>query len=138
MPARTVFEVPEDYSGTYTLEFKDATFHGLEVVMGRHSFGAIDAAARVHRIDQGAVRRGELNHEDWAALMSALTEFASALVSWNLVDSAGRDVPATLAAIRRLDLIFVMQIFLVWIKALVGTEFEGIDEADLPMETASL
>lgn len=137
MPARTVYQVPEDYSGTYTLEFPDPTFEGLVVVMGRHSFGAIDAAARLRNIDQGAAQRGELNTEDWGALSVALSEFQAALVSWNLVDRDGRDVPTTLAAIKRLDVIWVMQIFLVWVKALIGVEYEGVEEADLAAMSVS-
>ena len=134
MPSRTVYEIPSDYSGTYVLEFSDPSFHGLEVVMGRHSFGAIDAAARVAGIDREAAQRGELNGQDWGALMTALGEFQAALVSWNLVDKEGRAVPTSLAALRRLDLIWVMQIFLVWVKALIGAEFDGMTEADLPVE----
>lgn len=134
MPARTVYQVPEDYSGTYTLAFTDPSFEGLEVVMGRHSFGALDAAARVATIDRGAVERNELNPDDWRALMLALAEFSDALVSWNLVDDNGRAVPPTLSAVKRLDVIWVLQVFLVWVQALIGTEFEGVNEADLAVE----
>ena len=134
MPSRTVYEIPEEFSGTYTLEFEDSSFSGLEVVMGRHSFGAIDAAARVAQIDRDAARNGNLDGDDWRALMAALTEFQTALISWNLVDRDGRAVPTTLAAIKRLDLIWVMQVFLVWVRALIGTEFEDMGEVDIPME----
>lgn len=135
MAGRTVYEIPEDYSGTYVLEFSDPTFEGLEVVMGRHSFGAIDAAARLSKIDRQAVEAGELNTDDWGALSVALAEFSAALVSWNLVDRDGKAVGTDLRTVKRLDLIWVMQVFLVWVRALIGIEFEGVDEADLTVET---
>lgn len=134
MPARTVYQIPDDYSGTYVLEFSDPSFEGLEVVMGRHSFGAIDAAARVMQLNRAAVERGELDPADWDALNLAMTEFTNALVSWNLVDPEGRAVPTTLASVKRLDLIWVLQVFITWVRALVGTEFDGVTEAELPME----
>lgn len=127
--------LPESYSNTYRLQFTDPSFHGLEVIMKRHTFDAVDAAARCAVINLEAIRKGEFDPVDWANLQMALAEFCDALVSWNYVDKDGQPVGTTLSVIRRLDLIFVMQIFLVWARAIIRNQIDENPETEIPTET---
>lgn len=121
------YELPEVYKGSFLLQFSDPSFEGLEVRMGRHSFAAVDAAVKLRDIDLAKAGRGELDMNDWGNLQGALAEFSDALLEWNLTLN-GEKVPTDFATVRRLDLVFVLQIFLVWVQAIIGLEWETFEE----------
>lgn len=132
---QTTWDMPAAYSGTYELEFSDPSFAGLVVTMGRHTAAAIDTAIAIRDIDVQAAQRGELDVAEWGKLTAGIAEFSQALVSWNLTQD-GVPVGTDYATIRNLDLVFVLQIYMIWVRALIGITWEGVDEGDLSMEVS--
>ena len=132
------WQLPEDYEGTYRLEFADPSFAGLKVVCRRHTFHSVEVAAKLLDIDVEALSNATLNMEDFAAIQEALKEFASALVKWNLQvkDAEGNFyTPKTnYKALTKLDLVFMMQIFMVWMRIMVRLEFADLDTSAIPQE----
>lgn len=110
--------LPERYTGTFTLSFVDETFHGLVVVMKRHTIEGVRAAFKALTIQIGDLREGKLTQKQWKTIETALTQFASHLVSWNLTID-GVPVPASRAGVRSVDIVFVMQLYIVWLKLLL-------------------
>lgn len=101
------FEVKED---TLRLVFEDPSFAGLEVVCALISLDELAAAASLANIDPDEVTAAEL--EKVRELRDA---FADALRSWNLT-RGGEPVPASLAGVRSLPLVFLLQIIAPWIE----------------------
>jgi hypothetical protein len=128
------WNLPETYQGTYLLTFADPSFDGLQVRMARHTFEVIEAATDLLDIDLDAARVGKLDLADFAKVSRALEAFAQSLVDWNL-RIAGEPVSTDLATVKRLDLVFVMQVFVVWLSIIVDVS-GGSGLADVPAEAA--
>lgn len=127
--------LPEQYKGNYRLDFTDPTFNGLSVVMKRHTLGALRAASKTLDINAEDARAGRLNKKDWENLVKSLDQFAKHLVSWNLKDHEGYLVPATRAGIDTVDLVFLFQIYTVWLRLIISRSVvEGVDPSDIPMD----
>lgn len=134
------WRLPDAYKGTYRLEFADPSFKGLKVICKRHTWNSIEVAAKLLAIDVEAIREGTISTEDLASLELGLVEFANVIVSWNLEiptkDGKGLYTPnPTYRTLKKLDLVFVMQLFLVWLRIIVRIERNDVEPTDIPMST---
>lgn len=136
------WQLPSEYQGTYRLEFADPSFKGLKVVCKRHTFHSVEVAAKLLEIDTEAAKQGKLNSRDFKNIKAALKELADVIVSWNLVIPGKDDVPYTpeisYDSLTKLDLVFMMQIFMVWLKIMVKVEFQDMKPSDIPMEVTDV
>ena len=136
------WQLPSEYQGTYRLEFADPSFAGLKVVCKRHTFHSVDVAAKLLEIDVESAKAGKLNARDFGNIKLALEELANVIVKWNLelpIDpkdtSKGFYTPKiSYETLTKLDLVFMMQIFMVWLKIMVRVEFQDMKPSDIPME----
>jgi len=112
------FEVKEN---TARLVFTDPSFNGLEVVCALIPLDELAAAASLASIDPAKVTPGDL-----AKVQQLRDAFAGALRSWNLTRK-GKPVPATLAGVKSLDMVFLLQLIEPWIanSAAVAAEKEA-------------
>lgn len=112
------FEVKEN---TARLVFEDPSFDGLEVVCALIPLDELTAAASLASIDPANVTPADL-----AKVQQLRDAFAGALRTWNLTRK-GKPVPATLAGVKSLDLLFMLQLIRPWIEnsAVVAAEKEA-------------
>ena len=136
------WQLPDGYQGTYRLEFADPSFAGLIVKCKRHTFGSVSVTAKLLEMDLEALKAGKLTSSDLSIVDAALREFADVIVSWNLrvptKDGTDYYTPKiSYKSLSKLDLVFVMQLFMVWLKIMVRIEFQDMNPADIPMETVN-
>lgn len=126
--------LPEAYKGNYRLKFTDPSFDGLVVVMRKHTLGALRAASKTIDINLDDARSGKLNKKDWKNLVGSLDQFAKHLVEWNLKDDEGFLVPSTRAGVDTVDVGFLFQIYMVWLRLIIDQSIiEGVEPDDIPM-----
>lgn len=101
------FEVQETRA---RLQFTDPSFNGLEVVCALIPLDELAAAASLADVDSDNVTPADL-----MKVQQLRDAFAGALRSWNLTRK-GKPVPATLAGVKSLDLVFVLQLIEPWIE----------------------
>jgi hypothetical protein len=132
------WQLPEAYEGTYRLEFDDPSFDGLKVICRRHTFHSVEVAAKLLEIDAEQVKQGKLNSRDFENVKAALREMSDVIVKWNLrlqrKDGSLYTPRTDYESLTKLDLVFMMQIFMVWLKIMVKVEFENMKPAEIPME----
>lgn len=110
--------LPDQYTGTFRLSFVDESFMGFECVMKRHTLDGVRAAFKALTIQIGDLRAGKLTAKQWKIIDRALIQFAHHLVSWNLTVN-GVPVPASIEGVRTVDIIFVMQLYMVWLRLMI-------------------
>lgn len=129
------FEVPDN---RLRLVFSDPSFAGLEVVCQLATIDQIKNAAALGDIDPEKASDGEIATE----LNRIISEFATALVSWNL-KRQGAPVPATRDGVGSLDSLFTMQLVEAWMsnsgkvlkdRAQQMKAAAEVDESELPVE----
>jgi hypothetical protein len=119
---------------TYKLAFEGAPeFEGLEVTARGMSVGQyLEVTNLAESKDVGSVDR-------------LLRRFADALVSWNVKDEDGTDIPNTYEGVASCDIDFIMRIIAAWMTAIAGVSKDlgkGLSstgnslELALPMEAA--
>lgn len=113
------FEVPETVA---KLVFTDPSFAGLEVACALIPLDELVATAQLARIDPDAITAAEL-----AKVTQLRDAFAGALRSWNLTRK-GKPVPATLAGVKSLDMVFVLQLIEPWVSS--SAEFVAKQQAE--------
>jgi len=133
--------LPDQYTGTFRLSFVDETFAGFECVMKRHTIKGVRAAFKALSIQIGDLRAGKLTEKQWKTIENALDQFAEHLVSWNLIVD-GVPVPANRQGVRSTDMIFIMQLYMVWLRLLLeaaaqqaeAMEAQAFNTDDIPMQ----
>lgn len=100
------FEVQEQVA---KLVFDDPSFGGLEVRCALIPLDELAAAASLADIDPSTVTAA-----DMAKVTQIRDAFAAKLRGWNLT-RGGKAIPATLAGVKSLDLVFVLQLIGPWI-----------------------
>jgi len=128
--------LPEEFKGTFRLAFSDPSFDGFECVMKRHTLGALKAASKTLNINAEDAKAGRLNKKDWSNLTKALDQFALHLVSWNYKSDDYPDgLPATREGVDKADLVFVFQVYTVWLRIIVDQSvYADFETSDIPME----
>jgi hypothetical protein len=127
--------LPESHEGTYQLAFSDPSFAGFECVMKRHTLGALKAASKVLHINVEDARAGIINQKDWKNLQKALDQFALHLVSWNYRSAEyPKGLPATRNGVDKADLVFVFQVYMVWLRVIIDQSvYADFETDDIPM-----
>lgn len=123
----------------YKLQFEDAEFDGLEVMVRSLPVGEFLSLARLQTaLDQ--------ENPDLDAVEKLFKIFQDKLIGWNLENEDGSKVPPTMAGIQSQDLDFVLQIISSWANAMGGVSPElgkgstsgaTFPEVDIPTEALS-
>jgi hypothetical protein len=110
------FEAPLSYM---RLRFTDPSYEGLEVLVRMVDGDTLAEAAELRTVDLTNVQPHDLK--------ALLDGFASCLVEWNLTVK-GRPIPATRAGLKKLDVLFQMQMITSWLTAF-GQALDDIRQA---------
>lgn len=122
-------------SKTFKLVFDDEEFAGLEVRTRSVSLGQF--------LKMESLTTSELTE---ATIHELFKNFVQVLISWNLEDEDGVQVPTTLDGLYAQDLDFVQKVIEAWKEAMVGVSRpleqslpvgEPFPEVSIPMETLS-
>jgi len=125
----------------YRLRFADEDMAGLVVQARSAPVGQFIGLTKLAQL-----RGNDVTPEDMGKLDELFRGFAGCLESWNLEDSDGTPVPATLEGLYSQETDFVLQIIFAWIEAVAGvpgplgkpsSDGGRSLEASMPMETLS-
>jgi hypothetical protein len=100
----------------YKLKFTEDEFTGLEVRAKSVPLGKFLDLTKLVDLQNGTA----LGPEQMEQIRDLFTGFATALVSWNLQEEDGTDVPATLEGLYSQEFDFVLQIIMAWMEAIAG------------------
>lgn len=104
-------------STIYILDFEGTELEGLEVRMRGGKLGAaFDIAPLVGKVGGGVEN---LSEEDARAALAQYEDMAAHLVSWNMADDNGNDIPATIAGLKTQEIRHVNMIAEAWQRAQV-------------------
>lgn len=112
---------------------------------GSDEFDGLEVTARGMSVGQYLEVTSLAGSKDTESVERLLRRFSDALVSWNLRDEDGSDIPMSYEGVGSCDIDFIMKIIAAWMTAIAGVSKElGKDlsstgtslELQLPMEAA--
>ncbi len=104
------------------LTFEGTPYEGLEVTVDSASIGLLTGVAEHYEALAGLTAESDLKSA-LPALNKLLSLFAGVLEGWN-VTKRGKPVPATLAGLQSLDVLFVIGIVRAWLTGSVQADEE--------------